>query len=74
MTQSSGFGAADWLRLAATPTFGVMALIAVLGGGDSAPMLCSPGHASPLTGMATMYGLMSAFHATPWLRLVQRGF
>jgi hypothetical protein len=64
-------GAADCLSLAAAPTFAVMALLtAVLGGGPLA-MLCSAApDASPLTGMIPMYVLMSAFHATPWLKLI----
>ena len=34
-------------------------------------MLCSSGQgASPLGGMAAMYALMSAFHVTPWLKLI----
>ena len=64
-------GIADWLCLAAAPTFAAMALITgVLGSGPMA-MLCSaaPG-ASALTGMVPMYLLMSAFHAAPWLRLI----
>jgi len=27
-------------------------------------------HGSPLTGMVSMYALMSAFHLTPWLKRV----
>ena len=67
------FGAADWLCLAAAPTFAIMALLtAVLGSGPLA-MLCSDGpDASPLTGMVPMYVLMSAFHAAPWLKLISR--
>ncbi len=62
-------GAAGWLSLAAAPTFAFMALVAVLGGGPD--VLCSAGREmSPLTGMATMYLLMSAFHSAPWLKLV----
>jgi hypothetical protein len=34
-------------------------------------MLCSATHVSPLSGMATMYLLMSAFHARPWLMLIR---
>jgi hypothetical protein len=62
-------GAADWLCLAATPTFAIMALLTgVLGGG---PMLCSAAQdASPLSGMVPMYLLMSAFHSAPWLKLI----
>ena len=62
--------AAEWLGLAATPTFALMALgTAVLGGG-APDVLCSGPHAAfPLGGMIPMYVLMSAFHATPWLKL-----
>jgi hypothetical protein len=33
-------------------------------------MLCSGAHGSPLGGMMTMYLLMSALHASPWLKLI----
>ena len=66
-------GAAEWLSLAATPTFAVMALVSPVLGGASAEMLCAAGRgASVLTGMVPMYLLMAAFHAGPWLRLVRR--
>jgi hypothetical protein len=58
--------AATALRFAAAPTF---AVLAVLTGGGAA-MLCM--HASPMGGMSLMYGLMSAFHLAPWLRLAAR--
>ncbi len=58
---------ADWLCLAAAPTFAVMALLSYLQAGDAA-MLCMG--SSPLTGMAAMYLLMSAFHLAPWLRVL----
>ncbi len=63
-------GAADWLHLAAAPTFAVMALAS--GFDRAAPdMLCATMHAgSPLDGMALMYLLMSAFHLSPWLKLM----
>ena len=61
-------GAADWLCLAAAPTFAIMAVLTgILGGG----MICSATQdASPLSGMVPMYVLMSAFHSAPWLRLI----
>ncbi|WP_136621730.1 MULTISPECIES: hypothetical protein [Mesorhizobium] len=58
---------ADWLCLAAAPTFAMMALLSCIQGGDAA-MLCMG--SSPLTGMAAMYLLMSAFHLAPWLRVI----
>ena len=61
-------GAADFLYLAAAPTFAVMALLtAVLGSPDA---LCSVAGASSLGGMVPMYLLMSAFHLAPWLKLI----
>ena len=66
-------GAADWLGLAAAPTFAVMALLTGVLGGGSADVLCSAmPDASPLSGMAAMYLLMSTFHLAPWLRLLSR--
>ena len=62
--------AADWLCLAAAPTFAIMALLTGVGGGTP-DMLCSAAQdASPLTGMFPMYLLMSAFHSGPWLKLI----
>ena len=57
-------GAADWLSLAAAPTFAAMALVTAVGGSD---MFCA---ASPIGGMVPMYLLMSVFHVGPWLRLL----
>ena len=60
--------AANWLHLAAAPTFATMALLTgILGPADA---LCSTASASPLGGMVPMYLLMSAFHLTPWLKLI----
>ena len=62
--------AADWLSLAAAPTFAVMALLTGVLGGGAMEMRCP---AAPVTslmgGMVPMYLLMSAFHTAPWLRL-----
>jgi len=66
-------GVADWLCLAAAPTFAIMALLTGVWGGGQMAMTCSTApDASPLSGMAAMYLLMSAFHLTPWLKLISR--
>ena len=59
-------GAASGLSLAAAPIFAGMALLTALSGAPD--MLCAS--ASPLNGMAAMYGLMGAFHLAPWLKLI----
>jgi hypothetical protein len=70
-TKPGPLGAADCLSRAAPPTFAVMALLTAGLGGGPLDMLCSAApDASPLTGMIPMYGLMSAFHAAPWLKLI----
>jgi hypothetical protein len=69
--RKGGLGAADWLALAAAPTFAIMALLAAGPGGGPSAMHCSAGQgASPLTGMVPMYLLMSAFHSARWLKLI----
>ena len=65
-------GAADFLYLAAAPTFAVMALLTCVVGGGPADALCSIAGVSPLSGMLPMYVLVSAFHSTPWLKLIAR--
>ena len=61
--------AADWLSLAAAPTFAVRALMTAMGGQPQ--WLCAAAHlGSPVSGMVPMYLLMSAFHTAPWLRLI----
>ncbi|MEO8998444.1 MAG: hypothetical protein ABI227_03920 [Rhodanobacter sp.] len=63
--------ASGWLGLAAAPTFALMAFLTGVLGGGPMDMLCSAGQgASPLSGMALMYVLMSVFHVGPWLRLI----
>jgi hypothetical protein len=62
--------AADWLYLAAAPTFAIMALLTGVLGGGPADALCSMTGVSPLAGMMPMYLLMSAFHLAPWLKLI----
>ena len=63
-------GAADWLSLAATPSFALMAVLTAHGQAD---MFClGAGHGSLLGGMVPMYALMSVFHSAPWIRLISR--
>ena len=63
-------GAADWLCLAATPTFAIMALLTAVAGGQHDMLCTATQHASPLGGMVPMYLLMSLFHLVPWLKLL----
>lgn len=71
-SEAAAQGAVGWLGLAAAPTFAVMALLTCLPNVD-ADMMCSAAHGmSPLSGMALMYALMSAFHSGPWLNLMSR--
>ena len=66
-------GAADWLCLAAAPTFAIMALLTVVVGGGQTDLLCAAAQDAPLlSGMVPMYLLMSAFHSAPWLKLVSK--
>jgi hypothetical protein len=68
---AAAFGAADWLGLAAAPTFAIMALLAGVFGRGPADLFCAAAQeASPLSGMVPMYLLMSAFHSAPWLKLI----
>jgi hypothetical protein len=62
---------ANWLSLAAAPSFAIMALLTAFPGAGPPDMLCAAAqHTAPLSGMAAMYGLMSAFHLAPWLKLI----
>jgi hypothetical protein len=65
---ATGRGAVHWLGLAAAPTFAIMGLLTGVLGGGAPDVLCwAVQDASPLSGMAPMYLLMSAFHSAPWL-------
>jgi hypothetical protein len=67
---SAACGAADSLGLAAAPTFAVMALVTAVGSGQPDMLCAATQDALPLSGMALMYLLMSAFHVGPWLKLI----
>jgi hypothetical protein len=60
----------DWLMLAATPIFAIMALLTAFDGGTE--MICSSMGTSALSGMAPMYALMSVFHMPAWMQLIAR--
>jgi hypothetical protein len=60
------------LYLAATPTFAMMAVLSRVNGGNADGMCSATQGAWPLDGMVTMYVLMSAFHAGPWLKRILR--
>jgi hypothetical protein len=70
-TAAAAVGMANWLYLAATPTFAIMALLTGVDG-SLMDKLCSAGPGEPLGGMVPMYLLMSAFHSPPWLKLIGR--
>lgn len=73
MTRDTWGGTAAFLSLAAAPTFATLALLSALPVGGPIDGLCTGQHGgSPFTSMALMYGLMAAFHAAPWLRLIAR--
>jgi hypothetical protein len=69
-TKASTLSATDWLALAATPTFAIMALLTGFLGSEPGLLCLSAHDASPLSGMLAMYLLMSAFHSAPWFKLV----
>lgn len=70
---SVALSAARWLALAASPTFAAMALLTGVLTGGHPGMGGASATMSPLSGMVTMYVLMSVFHAGAWLNLLQVG-
>ena len=65
-----GRRAADWLCLAAAPSFAIMALLSGMSSADLHGICGAMQSSSPLSGMTGMYLLMSAFHSAPWLNLL----
>lgn len=69
--QAAPLGAADWLSLAATPSFALMAVLTAAHG--QMDMFCvTADHGSLLGGMVPMYLMMGIFHSAPWVRLIGR--
>ncbi len=68
----AGLVAGRWLRLAAAPSFAIMALLtAVLDNGLPNALCSAPGYFR-LDGMVPMYVLMGVFHGAQWGDLIAR--
>ncbi len=63
--------AADWLGLAASPVFALMAWFSA-GDASQTPICSSAPGLLPIGGMTWMYLLMSLFHLSPWPKLASR--
>jgi hypothetical protein len=63
-------GVAEWLGLAAAPTFAIMALWTECFDGKPDMLCMAMQGASPISGMTVMYLLMSALNSSPWLKLI----
>ena len=63
-------GVAGWLGLAAAPTLAIMALWSAFFSGQPDMLCMAMQGSSPMSGMTLMYLLMSAFHSSPWLKLI----
>lgn len=74
LRKTAAINIADGLALIASPIFAGMAVLTGMSGSNAAEMVCSAQHMSPLSGMTTMYVLMSALHAAPWVRLIRIRF
>ncbi len=63
----------SWLRLAAAPTFAIMAFWTALFNRQPDMLCMAMRGASAMSGMTLMYLLMSVFHSSPWLQLIASG-
>jgi hypothetical protein len=68
--RSAALWPADVLHLAAAPTFAIMTLLTILGGGAHEIWCCMESHTALPTGMTSMYFLMTVFHSRPWLKVI----
>ncbi len=68
----AAWATAKWLRLAAAPTFALMALLTVVLDSGLPSALCSAAGTLWPGGMAPMYVLMGVFHSAPWLKRLSR--
>jgi hypothetical protein len=67
-----GLVMAKWLRLAAAPSFAIMALLTVALDSSLPNAVCLAASHFGLGGMTPMYLLMAIFHSAPWLNLISR--
>ena len=63
-------GLASWLGLAGAPTFALMALWSAFFSSQPDMLCTATQDSAPMSGMTLMYLLMSAFHSSPWLKLI----
>jgi hypothetical protein len=68
----AGLVAGKWLRLAAAPSFAIMALLTVVLDDGLQNALCLATGYFRLDGMVPMYLLMGVFHLAPWVDLISR--
>lgn len=61
----------QFLKLAAAPVFGVMAILSAAYSGDLASICFSSENSFIPLGMDTMYALMAIFHFRPWLDVLE---
>jgi hypothetical protein len=69
---TAGLVSGRWLRLAAAPSFAIMALLTVALDSSQPNALCLAASHFGLGGMTPMYLLMTIFHSAPWLNLISR--